>query len=161
MCKNQNPPFGWWVVCWDLPPIWTWMPLYAVPWQFWQIVFLHREHKYWKCGANAQPVKIIHGPIKANVLYLLFCLSLSFFLFLSLSFLFLGNLTLSHLSTHLLWNSWLHGRTRTTWVDDHHNNHNNPNNPNNDNNDNNHDNHNNHNLRRWRSLQLWLWSEKI
>jgi len=24
-------------------------------------------------------------------------------------------LVLSHLSTHLLWNSWLHGRTLTTW----------------------------------------------
>ena len=27
-----------------------------------------------------------------------------------------GKFTLSHLSTHLLWNSWLHGRTLTTWI---------------------------------------------
>ena len=28
----------------------------------------------------------------------------------------MGKFTLSHLSTHLLWNSWLHGRTLTTWI---------------------------------------------
>lgn len=37
--------------------------------------------------------------------------------FLCQSYVYYRGLTLNHLSTHFPWNSWLHGRTRSSWRD--------------------------------------------